>query len=992
MRILIFLAFTLLLSITTQATTINQKRKKKKARVVLTHKQKQEKLIADSLRSFFQTYTPTSFKLRKPANIDSVRINFKNKELHIYPTENLCGQTLNLQLIEEIKDSLQAHLPLQYADYKIDLFGKYSQPLKELIPNFARNSEIDTIRTWNNIVYEGRPWVERLNLPYSTKKGLHNKHISVWPSHGRFYRNKRHQWEWQRPYLFASAEDLLTQSIVLPYLYPMLENAGAIVVNVRERDKQTECIIIDNDSTMLASHYIEDVAGNQSWQTTAKGNAFKIPNLPYNDNVNPFKLGTSRFVATTSEPSNIAKAKWIPHIPTTDEYAVYVSYTTMPGSIDNATYTIKHLGGETKVAVNQQMGGGTWVYLGTYRFQEGINQEQGVELCNLSDNQGFITADAVRFGGGMGRNLRGATTSNLPAYLEASRYYTQWAGLPSELYNTEKSDNDYVDDLRCRSNFINYLAGGSVFAPDTTGLSVPIELSLAVHTDAGYNADHSIFGTLRISTNHVERKLEKLRSGISRMASHDFAHTVAQEVARELSSNLGIDWMRRETWNRNYSETRVPLMPSAIIELLSHQNFADMRYAHDPYVKFLIARSLYKSILKYISYQHDINDYQVQPLPVKALSAQFIDEKGCVRLTWEPTNDPLEPTATPSGYVVYTRKGNRDFDNGQFVPNNEFELLVENDQQYSFKVVAVNDGGCSFPSETIAVRHSSDPDAPQVLIINVFTRLSGPAIVSKGDSLGFDLLSDAGVPYQYNSSYCGPQLCFDTLAIGKEGPGALGFSSEEWIGREIAGNTFDFAAEHGRAMHGMPISYVSCSREAVENKRIALSDYAIIDLILGEQRNVSYNILPAKTFSTSLSNQLSTYLHNGGALFVSGAHISSDMQAPDEQDFLSETLKVQYAGKERVDSIGYLTGLELQIPLYNAHSKVHYPVINPDIIAPTHPEAFTAFIYPNGQSAGVAYPGNDYRVISLSVPFECISDIEVQRTSMHAILHFLLQH
>lgn len=47
----------------------------------------------------------------------------------------------------------------------------------------------------------------------------------------------------------------------------------------------------------------------------------------------------------------------------------------------------------------------------------------------------------------------------------------------------------------------NWLAGGSCFAPTMNGLNVPIELSLAIHSDAGVANDYSsIIGTLAIST------------------------------------------------------------------------------------------------------------------------------------------------------------------------------------------------------------------------------------------------------------------------------------------------------------------------------------------------------------------------------------------------------------------------------------------------------------------------------------------------------------
>ena len=93
-----------------------------------------------------------------------------------------------------------------------------------------------------------------------------------------------------------------------------------------------------------------------------------------------------------------------------------------------------------------------------------LSSSQGrVVLTNQSNYRGVVTADAVRFGGGVGQMERGqAGTSGLPRFLEAARYYAHWAGIPDTLVNTEKGANDYADDLRVRSNMLNYLAGGSV--------------------------------------------------------------------------------------------------------------------------------------------------------------------------------------------------------------------------------------------------------------------------------------------------------------------------------------------------------------------------------------------------------------------------------------------------------------------------------------------------------------------------------------------------
>ena len=52
----------------------------------------------------------------------------------------------------------------------------------------------------------------------------------------------------QRPRLFCTTEDLFTQSFILPYVIPMLENAGANVYTPRERDTQKNEVIVDNDT------------------------------------------------------------------------------------------------------------------------------------------------------------------------------------------------------------------------------------------------------------------------------------------------------------------------------------------------------------------------------------------------------------------------------------------------------------------------------------------------------------------------------------------------------------------------------------------------------------------------------------------------------------------------------------------------------------------------------------------------------------------------
>ena len=59
-------------------------------------------------------------------------------------------------------------------------------------------------QTWGDIDYDGAPWVENVSLPYKISKGLNNRHLTVWASHGRYYDIAERQWQWQRPTRFGT--------------------------------------------------------------------------------------------------------------------------------------------------------------------------------------------------------------------------------------------------------------------------------------------------------------------------------------------------------------------------------------------------------------------------------------------------------------------------------------------------------------------------------------------------------------------------------------------------------------------------------------------------------------------------------------------------------------------------------------------------------------------------------------------------------------------
>ncbi|MDE6858541.1 MAG: fibronectin type III domain-containing protein, partial [Alistipes sp.] len=144
---------------------------------------------------------------------------------------------------------------------------------------------------------------------------------------------------------------------------------------------------------------------------------------------------------------------------------------------------------------------------------------------------------------------------------------------------------------------------------------------------------------------------------------------------------------------------RIPDVPTMLLELLSHQNFEDMRLASDPEARFIVCRAIYKGILRYLASQYG-TPYVVQPLPVADFSATPDESGNSATLRWSPRTDPLEETAAPDFYILYTRVDGGAFDAGRTVESTECRVEIEPGRQYDFRITAANDGGESFPSET----------------------------------------------------------------------------------------------------------------------------------------------------------------------------------------------------------------------------------------------------------------------------------------------------
>ena len=965
--------------------------------------------VRTRLEEYFKQYTTLSARISTP-KLDSLHIDHTRRTLRVYAGAAFAQQPFTPERVAAIRRDIQNLLPGPVNYYTLSLFAG-EKPVEQLVPNaLVEKRARDKNRLWDGRRHDlEHPWVKRTSLPYPTPtQGLASHHLAVWQSHGNYYKNAIGAWAWQRPRLWCTTEDLFTRSFVVPFLIPMLENAGAVAYTPRERDAQHHEVIVDNDQSSPGSIYFEEKSKKSPWkQTPLPG--FSHRRATYSDGEAPFVTGTARFAPTaTKKKKSRTLATWIPDIPETGSYAVYVSYQTLPGAVPDAHYTVFHKGGATEFSVNQQMGGGTWVYLGTFEFDKGQNDYGFVALSNESAEKGIVCADGVRFGGGMGNIERGGQVSGRPRYLEGARYWAQWAGMPYEVYAGRKGENDYADDINTRSLALNHLSGGSPYNPVQKGLSVPFELTLGVHSDAGFSREDSLVGTLGIYTTTFGEPL--LGSGRSRLTSRDLCDLVLSGLSRDLPGYTGRPWARRAMWDRNYSESRLPSLPSMILETLSHQNFADMKLGHEPDFKFAFARSVYKSLLRHTATMHG-RSYTVQPLPPNHFAVQFEEEttanprqkqkkkgksvkESRVRLTWQPVTDPLEPSAQPTGYVVYTRIGQGGFDGGVYTATPALTLPIESGILYSFRVTAVNEGGESFPTETLVAYRSPESERT-MLIVNAFDRLSGPATIETADRQGFDLAQDAGVGYLCNDSYSGAQISFDRRYIGRETSEGLGYSGSELEGVTLAGNTFDYPSLHGRAIRsvkGAP-SFVSCSDEAVEEGIVRLTDYPLTDLIFGFEKQGGHSAMTGEEYgiSPALLRALDNYLAHGGRLMASGAYLCSADEEEVPSLFRATFARTLPASDGSPLVVTNRAGLTFTLP--RALGEKQIPLPCPEVLTPAVSSgAFTPFVYDeSGESAAVAWQSaqNTARTFTLAFPFECIREEEARIRLMGMVLRFL---
>jgi len=260
---------------------------------------------------------------------------------------------------------------------------------------------------------------------------------------------------------------------------------------------------------------------------------------------------------------------------------------------------------------------------------------------------------------------------------------------------------------------------------------------------------------------------------------------------------------------------------------------------------------------------------------------------------------------------------------------------------------------------------------------------------------------DQGVPYGVDLHTVGDQFDFrkDSPWLDDDAPGH-GASYANMEAQVIPGNSFDFSYIHGLSIRNAGYSFVSLSDEAVMDYSLDLSIYPMVDYLAGEERS-SYmpkndSLCHYQVWPDNILNVLEAYLLGGGSLFVSGAHIASDMHHHKQDEQVGSLLKFTWrtSNASRLGQF-YSTDSEFtsrdQIFRFNTGTDpVLYTVEGADALEPIDSTAITLMRYSeNNMSAGVAYRG-DYGVLTLGFPFETVLEQDMRDIIMMQTINYLL--
>ena len=731
--------------------------------------------------------------------------------------------------------------------------------------------------------------------------------------HGWMYFHEAGFFSTQRGNLFTTVEDYHNPEGANAFLIPYLENAGALVFTARERDMQEESVISDNDG----EGYTESGAGFEAGYAGFKNDG------PWDYGEDPFDAGTTRRFPADGG----GVATWTPDVPVDGHYAVYLSWDSAPEHAQDAHYRITHPGGTIDRYVDQTVHGSTWFYVDSLYLPQG--KSLTVELIGDSDSTGrFLSADAVRVGGGLDDVRRVGQTTGLGRWESAAIHNLQFNGAPTSVYDPFGSGNGSDPSVRSRWAAWEHPSGED-----------------AVYVSWHSNATST--GTARGTTTYYAGggpDAPSSHAAECSSAAPEGSFSLARLLQDEIVDAARANW--EPDWRGDYGDDGInracfsevnpnnnPEMPAALVELAFHDNEDDAWFLTHPEFRRDMSRAMYRAVVRYFA-ERDGETALFLPEPPERLALRH-DAGGALELSWSPG-----PVGAPYGdaaesYLVQTSMDG-------LVWTDAFETDVTTTRVPAapgvdrfVRVVARNAGGVSFPSEVIGARR--DPNGePSVLVVTGFHR-------------------------------------FNRGLLPSHTPRNLGRVYRMDLPRM---NPFDAVVAHGLALSDAGWTY-----DAIHDDRfleVAPNTYDVVIWAAGEESSEDITVTPEQqAWLRDVQDAGGVLIFSGAELLWDLAHLGTASDQAFAEDVLGATMLGDDSGTNRATGAGLLDGLNLD---FGEASGAPYPVEFADELNTTRDVIAT---YGTGTVPAAAMGEG---VALFGFPFETIGSPQVRTQVMDRLI------
>jgi MYXO-CTERM domain-containing protein len=555
-------------------------------------------------------------------------------------------------------------------------------------------------------------------------QALAGRTIAISPGHGWIYYDNLGRFSTQRGRVRwdgcgtcrGIVEDFETHEIVVDYLLPLLEGAGARVILVRERDHAAFGGIVDDADPGYSEPGGTFTAG------TSEG-------------------GHGAGYRVSDDPA--AVAEWTIEAPGGGRQILSTWFVAGANRQERARLVVTAGGVEHPLWIDLTRHGRRWAPV----LELDLDPRDPVRLRLEAPPGGpadrFVIADAIRLGAGMH---------------ESGHPWWEMGAQPFAAYQAAPADVRSRGDVTARPRYAEFY-GADVY--------------VALHSNASGQPDSTAAGSSTYRFNcgqYPDHSTDPAASACDDPTGSDrLQELVHGRMVEALRADWDPAWRDRGTRVANFGELReLDGIPGVLIESAFHDNVrlaagSDLRVTdnqalHDPRVRHAMAWGIYRGLSEY---------FGGASVPLLAPPPERLVAR---RVAADAIELGFESVPGAQAYRVYVASGGRSFDAGRSFERSPARLEgLSPETIVQLRVASMNAAGEGLPSRTIAARPSNRP--AQLLVVDAYARADAwvERRDNRGDTAAVHGRALAGVAHAFDGATEAAWAASDVSLAGYDG-------------------------------------------------------------------------------------------------------------------------------------------------------------------------------------------------------------------------------